>query len=163
MRNTHSFNFFTKKFDFQSEDDYKDKYVEDELEITKQKQQLSNYVKESFLQVKDLDRNEEEEQDFLNMDGRKKKRRNIKNPQFYVSGSVADIQSQRIKYPKYSSPILPYQSPIKTRSPSKRFRSSMDYLDQELQKQNYYSNKNNTDSEIDIFDFSDNLSSTDRI
>lgn len=78
MRNTHSFNFFTKKFDFQSEDDYKDKYVEDELEITKQKQQLSNYVKESFLQVKDLDRNEEEEQDFLNMDGRKKREETLK-------------------------------------------------------------------------------------
>lgn len=161
MMNTHSFSFSSKKYDFETEEDYKTKYNAQEAELTKQRQQISKYYQDSLNSVKDLDKNQEEEIDFLRMDDVRKKKKN--NNQTFVSDTAADVESRKIRYPPYSPPILPYQSPIKTNSPSKRFQNSMDVLDKELKKQDYYNNKNLIDSDTEIFDFSDNVSSTDRV
>lgn len=160
QKKTHSFCYSPKKYDFEDEEDYKEKYIADEQELARQKQKISQYFTQSLKEVKELDNNEEEEQNFLYMDDRKRKKKN-KLSQSLVSQSLADRESAKIKYPIYSSPILPYASPIKIKSPSQRFKSQMDYLDQELQKQDYYSNKKNdfSDTDTDIFDFNDDISS----
>ncbi|KAK8891578.1 hypothetical protein M9Y10_028791 [Tritrichomonas musculus] len=91
------------------------------------------------------------------MDDGKKDDEKDEKPRIFIPQSPAEFESERIKYPKYPLTMLPYISPVKVKSPSQRFRERWSILNHDSHNQNNY---NIADSDADIFDFSDDVSST---
>lgn len=125
MRNVHSFIYTNQKYEFEQEEDYRNKYRDEENEITDQKQRITRDFNEMMKNIKRMNNETEEENSFLYSDDNKSKKKEEKVPPVFIPQSKIDFESQNIRYPKYSPTIYPYVSPVKEKSPSKRFQERM--------------------------------------